>query len=79
VRVVSQSWLGRERATGLRTVAGWKTERIDTVISLLERDEVEELGLGPEAGLCSREGMEFVSFPIADRGVPESRPLPEIL
>jgi protein-tyrosine phosphatase len=51
-------------------VSGWKAEGIDTVVSLLERDEVEELGLGLEATLCALQGIEFISFPIADRGVP---------
>jgi protein-tyrosine phosphatase len=55
-------------------VTGWKAEGIDTVVSLLERDEVEELGLAREAELCSQEGMEFISFPMADRGVPTSVP-----
>ncbi len=53
-------------------VTGWKAGEIDTVVSLLERDEVEELGLGVEATLCARQGMEFISFPVADRGVPVS-------
>lgn len=55
-------------------VTGWKAEGIDTVVSLLERDEVEELGLSLEATLCAQQGMEFISFPIADRGVPVSVP-----
>ncbi len=53
-------------------VTAWRAAGIDTVVSLLEHDEVEELGLAQEAGLCSRKGMEFISFPIADRGVPTS-------
>ena len=53
-------------------ITGWKAEEIDTVVSLLERDEVDELGLNLEAALCAREGIEFISFPIADRGVPAS-------
>jgi hypothetical protein len=53
-------------------IAGWKEAGIDTVVSLLEREEIAELGLGSEAELCSAKGMEFVSFPIPDRGVPAS-------
>lgn len=55
-------------------VAGWKAEGIDTVVSLLERDEITELGLGEEGALCGGERMEFISFPIPDRGVPDSAP-----
>jgi protein-tyrosine phosphatase len=53
-------------------ISGWRTQGIDIVISLLEQEEVTELGLHREAGLCREQGMEFVSFPIPDRGVPES-------
>ncbi|WP_158747891.1 hypothetical protein [Acidisphaera sp. L21] len=60
-------------------VVGWKAEGVDTVVSLLERDEVEELGLGLEATLCAQQGMEFISFPIADRGVPASASATAIL
>jgi protein-tyrosine phosphatase len=38
------------------------------VVSLLEREEVSELGLQREAEVC-----RFISLPIADRGLPESR------
>jgi hypothetical protein len=53
-------------------ISGWRAQGIDIVISLLEQEEVIELGLQREAGLCRAQGMEFLSFPIADRGVPES-------
>lgn len=53
-------------------VSGWRAEGIDTVVSLLEREEISDLGLQREAGLCQAQGIEFVSFPIPDRGVPES-------
>jgi hypothetical protein len=51
-------------------VDGWKTPGIDVVVSLLEWQEVEELGLQREAELCRSRGIDFDSFPIADRGVP---------
>jgi protein-tyrosine phosphatase len=53
-------------------VGEWKASGLDTVVSLLEREEVSELGLQREAELCQASGIEFVSFPIADRGVPEA-------
>jgi protein-tyrosine phosphatase len=53
-------------------IACWKETGVDTVVSLIEREEVIELGLNREAELCSANGIEFVSFPIPDRGVPSS-------
>lgn len=53
-------------------ISGWRAEGTDIVVSLLETDEVLELGLEQEAALCKERGMEFFSFPILDRGVPQS-------
>jgi protein-tyrosine phosphatase len=53
-------------------ISEWRALGIDSVISLLDQDEVSELGLQREADLCREQGMEFLSFPIPDRGVPES-------
>jgi hypothetical protein len=53
-------------------ILGWRAQGIDTVISLLEQQEVSELGLQREAALCREQDMEFLSFPIPDRGVPGS-------
>lgn len=52
-------------------VAEWKASGVDLVVSLLEREEVSELGLQREAELCRACGIEFISFPIPDRGVPD--------
>jgi len=49
------------------------------VVCLLEKDEIDELGLGDEEALCRRRGMEFVSFPIPDRGLPKTREQTEAL
>jgi protein-tyrosine phosphatase len=54
-------------------VGEWKDAGIDVVVSLLERDEVVELGLQREADLCRSSGIEFICLPIPDRGLPESR------
>ncbi|HSX54825.1 MAG TPA: sulfur transferase domain-containing protein [Sphingomonas sp.] len=51
-------------------VAHWARAGVETVVSLLEREEVTELGLEREAAICERHGIRFVSFPIADRTVP---------
>ena len=43
---------------------------IRRMVSLLEDHEVRSLGLGVTQGLCDEYGMEFIRFPIPDRGVP---------
>jgi hypothetical protein len=53
-------------------ITEWKTAGVDMVVSLLERDEVSELGWQREAELCRSSGIEFLSFPIPNRGVPEN-------
>lgn len=53
-------------------VLSWHRSGVRTVVSLLEAHEFTELGLGDEQRLCSAHGIEFVSFPIPDRGVPTS-------
>lgn len=40
-------------------------------VSLLEPHETSELGLRQQASLCSKYELEFINFPIVDRGVPE--------
>ena len=51
-------------------IDAWKQAGLDLVISLLERGEVAELDLQGEAALCKSRGIDFVSFPIPDRGLP---------
>ncbi|MGH6852609.1 MAG: protein-tyrosine phosphatase family protein [Methylocella sp.] len=51
-------------------IAGWRGQGIDVIVSLLEAGEVADLGLQREAGLCHDVGMEFISFPFPDRGLP---------
>jgi protein-tyrosine phosphatase len=50
----------------------WRKQGVDTVVSLLEDEKISELGLGEEETACSRAGLRFLRFPIADRGVPAS-------
>lgn len=54
-------------------IAGWRGQGIDVIVSLLEAGEVRELGLRREAGVCHNLGMEFISFPFPDGGVPATR------
>ena len=48
-----------------------KAEGIDVLVSLLEPAEAAELGLAEEERCCAEVGIEFVSVPVPDRGVPE--------
>ena len=40
------------------------------VVSLLKGHEAFEVGLNDEARLCEQHGLQFASYPIADRGLP---------
>ena len=51
----------------------WHWYDIDMVVSLLTPDEIAEFDLQDEKEVCEAYGIEFVSFPIPDRGVPASR------
>lgn len=53
-------------------LAAWRAAGVDSVVSLLEAGEIRELELKDESALCHAHGMAFHSFPIADRGVPQS-------
>jgi protein-tyrosine phosphatase len=53
-------------------VAGWCQVGVNAVVCLLESSEVSELELHDEPVLCERSKIEFISFPITDRGVPKS-------
>lgn len=59
-------WLGEE-------VCALRACGVDSVVCLLEPQEIRELELSDEAALCAAHSMEFLRFPIADRGVPQSR------
>ena len=47
-----------------------KNGGIDTIVSLLEKDEAAWMGLGDEGPLAKHAGMNFISFPIPDANVP---------
>jgi protein-tyrosine phosphatase len=54
-------------------VLSWQRASLDTVVSLLESQEIRELELKEEAALCAEHGIMFRHFPIPDRGAPSSR------
>ena len=54
-------------------VRSWRDADVDVVTSLLTPEEVGDLDLQDEEALSREQGLEFHIFPIADRGVPDSR------
>ena len=56
----------------LDEIAGWKAGGVDAVVSLIEEHEIEELELHRLPVACRDAEIDFVSFPIPDRGVPAS-------
>ena len=53
-------------------ITRWKTAGVTTVLCLLEPHEMRDLGLELEQEFCTTAGIDFLSFPILDRGVPDS-------
>jgi protein-tyrosine phosphatase len=53
---------------------GWRRAGIDVVVSLLEDREAAQLDLLEERRAAEKNDMQFISFPIPDRGVPASTP-----
>ena len=78
-------WLGRLAIAPRPRGGDWLTDEmrawhnagVDVVVSALTVEEEQELDLGAEADDCRAEGMTFVSFPIPDRGTPDSRSVAE--
>lgn len=79
---INASWPGRLAITSRprggdwleNEVEGWKNNSVNLVVSLLAPDEVAELSLEPEPGVCEAHDIQFLSFPIKDRSVPQSQP-----
>ena len=53
-------------------ISAWRYEGLAVIVSLLESHEERELDLKDEAAFCYAEGIEYLSFPVPDRGVPAS-------
>jgi protein-tyrosine phosphatase len=51
---------------------GWRRDGIDIVVSMLEKEEAARLDLLEEGDAAEANGIQFISFPIPDRGVPAS-------
>jgi len=53
-------------------IKAWHEDGVHLVVSLLQSAEIQELELALEADLCRNFGIDFISFPIQDRGIPTS-------
>lgn len=58
-------WLAHE-------IDHFKKQNVNVIVSLLENNEIIELGLEEEADLCKQAGIVFLHFPVKDRSVPDS-------
>src|SRR5579872_3407098 len=54
-------------------LVSWQQEGIKSVLSLLTKEEEQDLDLKREAAVTKARGMHFLSFPIVDRNVPTSQ------
>src|ERR1700740_2744107 len=48
-----------------------KKQGVQMIVSLLDRNEIYELGLEKEAQVCLKNDIEYLNYPIADRDVPK--------
>lgn len=51
--------------------AAWANAGLDVIVSMLDAEETRTFELGRESEFCEANGIEFISFPVADRGVPK--------
>lgn len=51
-------------------IANLKKQNVGMLVSLLEKEEMSELGLLRQGTVCKSNGIEFVHFPIPDRDIP---------
>lgn len=55
-------------------IIGFKHMGVDTTVSFLQSQEEGSLGLSLEREFCQKYEIEFLSFPIEDRCLPDSTP-----
>jgi protein-tyrosine phosphatase len=53
-------------------IKGWREAGVDVVVSMLTEADNLYLGLTAEGELCRSNGLQFISFPLEDFGVPAS-------
>ena len=52
-------------------IVSLKRQDVQIIVSLLDRNEIYELGLEKEPEFCLNQGINFINLPIADRNVPK--------
>ena len=52
-------------------IAHLKKQNVGLLVSLLEKEEIKELGLSQQERVCKSNGVDFFNFPIADRDIPK--------
>ena len=60
-------------------VQHYRSMGADLVISMLDRAEVAEFNLQNEGSMCSDNNMDFLNFPVPDRGLPDRGPFRELI
>ncbi|MEM7041384.1 MAG: protein-tyrosine phosphatase family protein [Pseudomonadota bacterium] len=60
-------------------IAAYRTAGMDNVVSLLTTDEAHDLSLQNERASCEAQSIDYVQFPIVDRGLPDSRAFFELV
>ena len=53
-------------------VRSLRDSQVNVVVSLLEESEINELDLSQEPEFCALSGIDYLNYPITDRGVPRS-------
>lgn len=60
-------------------IANLKKQNIGCIVSLLENEEIYELGLRKEEEIANKYGIEFINFSIADRDIPKKNDKVDLL
>ena len=54
-------------------MASWRAAKLDVIVSMLEPEEADDLGLGYQAQFCRQQGIAYLNCPVPDRGIPDDR------
>ena len=57
----------------------YSTMGVGTVVSMLEQSEINELLLQKEGSVCTDKGLNYMNFPVADRGLPDRDAFKELV
>jgi protein tyrosine phosphatase (PTP) superfamily phosphohydrolase (DUF442 family) len=53
------------------SAAGWRGSGLDVIVSMLEREEAEDMGLADQSEICRAAGLHYINCPVPDHGTPE--------